>query len=147
MSEKEQLKQQEKEGSYNRPPMDAPPPYEEMQPQQQPQQQQYQQPYYDNPNQGYNPGYQQPGYNPRYPPANAYTIQPDKVNIAIAPPQHVNPQYPEFLAREQQRIQMGDYPDNYGKHGAPLNKGKTSKNAHKGFPGRSSATYHEAANK
>ncbi|RLV94036.1 hypothetical protein JA1_002068 [Spathaspora sp. JA1] len=167
MSEKEQLKKKE-EGAYNRAPMDAPPPYEESQsqsydrpPPQQPPAQEYQQPYYGN-QQGYSQGYydkpdygsgsyapnnQYQGYPAQQPPPNTYTIKPDKVNISIAPPQHVNPQYQEYLAREQQRIQMGDYPDNYGKHGAPLNKGKTSKNASKGFPGRSGATYHEAANR
>lgn len=79
---------------------------------------------------------------------NVYKIQPDKVNITLAPPEHLNPQYQEYLANEPDRFKRGDYPNKYYKHGAPLNEGhvNSSNKSNKGFPGRSGATYHRAAN-
>ena len=35
---------------------------------------------------------------------NVYKIQPDKVNITLAPPEHLNPQYQEYLANEPDRF-------------------------------------------
>ena len=35
---------------------------------------------------------------------NVYKIQPEKVNITLAPPEHLNPQYQEYLANEPDRF-------------------------------------------
>lgn len=88
------------------------------------------------------------GYDPMQDP-NVYKVPPQLVNITQANPQHLNPSYPEFQQREQQRWAQGDYPKQY-KHGAPLAKGKTNPNNKFGggaFPGSGGATYGNAARK
>lgn len=87
-------------------------------------------------------------YNPMNDP-NVYKVKPQLVNITQANPQHLNPSYPEFQQREQQRWAQGDYPKQQ-KHGAPLTKGKVNPNNKFGgsaFPGRGGATYNNAARK
>lgn len=144
MSEKLQWEKNSK-SNQSQHPSDAPPPYEEIQSQQNPydrpppqqQQQQQQEPNnYSRPQQPIDP-LQDP---------NVYKIKPDKVNITLSPPEHLNPQYQEYLANEPERFKRGDFPNN---HNVPLNPGHANpKNkSNKGFPGRSGATYHNAANK
>lgn len=147
MSEKDKLKQQYHTQKQELPPADAPPPpYEEIQSQQNPYDRETQpQQRYDNkphPPQSY-----QQVPNPLNDP-NVYKIQPEKVNITLAPQEHLNPQYQEYLANEPDRFKRGDFPDKHYKHGAPLNRGhvNSSNKSNKGFPGRSGATYHNAAN-
>lgn len=79
---------------------------------------------------------------------NVYKVPPQLVNISQANPQHLNPSYPEFQQREQERWAHGDVPrpDAY-KHGAPLapsHKG-TQRTGGGAFPGRGGATYNNAA--
>lgn len=97
------------------------------------------------PPQGYPP--QNPNYNPMNDP-NVYKVKPQLVNITQANPDHLNPAYPEFQQREQQRWAQGDYPK-HPKHGAPLSKGNTNPNKFgaSAFPGRGGATYNNAARK
>ncbi|KAF6062858.1 hypothetical protein FOB64_005900 [Candida albicans] len=139
MSEKDKLKQQyqaEQQG-YSRPEA-PPPPYEEIQSQQNP---------YGGetrPQQGYdNKPYPDQSYQQQQ-----QQQQQQQVNITLAPPEHLNPQYQEYLANEPDRFKRGDYPNKYYKHGAPLNEGhvNSSNKSNKGFPGRSGVTYHRAAN-
>ncbi|KAG7663611.1 uncharacterized protein J8A68_002860 [[Candida] subhashii] len=196
MGENDKSKEQQAE-SYNRAPIEAPPPPYSFSPPSQPgynrppppphssynkppqpphgsyhddpnfnQSSQYNQPGYGNvgynvqpgyppPQPGYppaQPGYgyqqqQQPYYNPAQDP-NVLKITPDLVNITQAPPEHLNPQYQEYLRRDPERIKNGDYPNQYYKHGAPLDKGhKSTGGSSGGFPGRSGATYHGVANR
>ncbi|CAI5757406.1 unnamed protein product [Candida verbasci] len=158
-SEKEKLKAQEAQqnNQFN----EAPPPYEQLQQQQAYSQQgysqqgygNYQQPQQQGNSQGYNE-YDKPpattqGYDVNQDP-NVYKIAPDRVNITIAPPQHVHPQFQEYMANEPMRQARGDYlpQNNQFKHGAPLNRGHTSSNKqNKGFPGSSGVTYNNAANR
>lgn len=102
--------------------------------------------------QGYNQGYQQQtNYDPMNVP-NVYKVAPQKVNITQANPQHLNPQYQEYLARDQERIKQGDYPKGreFFKRGAPLNENRVNpknKTGGSSFPGSAGATYHDAANR
>lgn len=119
---------------------------------------------YDNAPQGYPQGYNAPqGYgNPpqgyqgqQYDPMkdpNVIKVKPQMVNITQANPEHLNPSYQQYLQRDAQRIQQGDYPKphDYYKHGAPLSQGTVNPNLKTGggaFPGRGGATYNNAANK
>jgi len=156
MSEKDKLKQQyqaEQQG-YSRPEA-PPPPYEEIQSQQnpyggetRPQQGYDNKPYPDQLYQQQQQQQQQQQVPDPLNDPNVYKIQPEKVNITLAPPEHLNPQYQEYLANEPDRFKRGDYPNKYYKHGAPLNEGhvNSSNKSNKGFPGRSGVTYHRAAN-
>lgn len=99
------------------------------------------------PNDGPNYGAQN-GYNPMDDP-NVYKVPPQLVNISQANPQHLNPSYPQFLQREQQRRMQGDFPQQF-KHGAPLEpsvKNNQKKTGGGAFPGRSGVTYNNAANR
>lgn len=81
---------------------------------------------------------------------NVYKVPPQMVNITQANPQHLNPQYGEYLARDEQRIRQGNFPGgNFGSKGAPLAPSKkgSARTGGGAFPGLGSATYHEAANK
>lgn len=93
--------------------------------------------------------FQQQGQNLNNGPPDVYYVQPQLVNITQAPPQHLNPQYQEYLARDQERMKYGDFPKGreYFKHGAPLAPGHKSSKKTGGFPGSSGATYHSAANR
>lgn len=100
--------------------------------------------------QGYN-GQQQANYDPMNDP-NVYKVAPQRVNITQANPQHLNPQYQEYLARDQERIKEGDYPKGreWFKRGAPLNENRVNlknKTGGSSFPGSGGATYHDAANR
>lgn len=173
-------KKEEAEKDRTRTPQDAPPPYSEYEqskadsqapPQAIPSygendqekgyQQGYygrQQPGYDNPPQGYPQGhgdppqgYQGGQYDPMKDP-NVIKVKPQTVNITQANPEHLNPSYQQYLQRDAQRIEHGDFPKphDYFKHGAPLSQGRVNPNLKTGggaFPGRSGATYDNAANK
>lgn len=83
-------------------------------------------------------------------PPNTYMVAPQLVNIAYdTDGRFTRPEYLEYLARDQQRVAQGDYPkprEQFGNQGAPLNPGKKSNKLSGGvFPGKSGATYHEAA--
>lgn len=81
---------------------------------------------------------------------NVYTVPPQLVDITRANPQHLNPAYPRYLEREYDRNMHGDFPNpDRFKHGAPLNYSNIPKNntMSKGFPGKSGATYNNAANR
>lgn len=126
-----------------------PPPYSEVDPKLQEQ-------YGQTPSQpGYAPqnnyGYSTPPQNVMEDP-NVLKVKPQLVNISQANPEHLNPAYPEFQAREAQRMQQGDYPKprSYFKHGAPLSQGHVhpeNKTGGGSFPGSSNASYHNAANR
>ncbi|CAK9435766.1 uncharacterized protein LODBEIA_P04620 [Lodderomyces beijingensis] len=93
---------------------------------------------------GYGPGYGKPMGDPTHDP-NVYKIKPDKVDIRIAPPEHLNPQYVEFR-RQQQAGGMinGDPkgpPDNG--HGG----GRKKKVIDSSFPGNVGARYHNGSNR
>lgn len=109
---------------------------------------------YDNAPQGYgNPpqGYQGEQYDPMKDP-NVIKVKPQMVNISQANPEHLNPSYQQYLQRDAQRIQQGDFPKphDYYKHGAPLSEGKVNPKLQTGggaFPGRGGATYDNSANR
>lgn len=87
-------------------------------------------------------------YDPMQDP-NVIKVAPQKVNIALANPQHLNPSYPQFQQREQDRRKFG-HQDPVYKHGAPLSQGHVNPNSKTGgsaFPGSSGATYNNAANR
>lgn len=92
------------------------------------------------------------GYDPMKDP-NVYKVPPQMVNITQANPQHLNPQYQEYLQRDQERVAHGDYPKGpefYGRKGAPLSPSQQDPNNKTGggaFPGKSGVSYHNAANK
>lgn len=99
---------------------------------------------------------QQPGEGSSYDPMNdpnVYKVAPQMVNITQANPQHLNPQYQEYLQRDQERIRQGDYPKGpefYGRKGAPLSpsyQNQGSKTGGGAFPGKSGVSYHNAANR
>lgn len=76
-------------------------------------------------------------------------VAPQMVNIALARPEHLNPAYPQFQQREQERRKYGA-PDPPRKHGAPLAPGHTAAGSKTGggaFPGSSGATYNSAASR
>ncbi|ODV80967.1 uncharacterized protein CANTADRAFT_42700, partial [Suhomyces tanzawaensis NRRL Y-17324] len=82
---------------------------------------------------------------------NVYKVKPQKVNITLAPQEHLNPSYGQYLERDKERIKNGDYPKppEMFKHGAPLEPGHKNPNQRAGgssFPGRGGATYNNAAN-
>ncbi|CAH2351396.1 hypothetical protein CLIB1423_03S05358 [[Candida] railenensis] len=110
---------------------------------------------YNNNNNNYNDGNNFDSYQPQpsnYDPMqdpNVIKVPPQKVNIASANPQHLNPSYPQFQQREQDRRKFG-HQDPVYKHGAPLSQGHVNPNSKTGgsaFPGSSGATYNNAANK
>ena len=150
MSEKIQWDNKTKgEYSHDKHPNDAPPPpYEDIQSQQNP----YDRPALQPPVTTFTGGAHPANYSrPQQPidplqDPNVYKIKPDKVNITLSPPEHLNPQYQQYVANEPERFKRGDFPTN---HNAPLNRGHVNPNnkSNKGFPGRSGATYHNAANK
>lgn len=85
----------------------------------------------------YNPQTQQNlGPNP---PSNTYFVPPQMVNITSANPQHLNPSYQQYVSNEWRRPAPNP--------NAPLaqSSGKSGKSS--GFPGRSGATYNNAANR
>ncbi|KAG2736145.1 hypothetical protein G9P44_000235 [Scheffersomyces stipitis] len=94
----------------------------------------------------------QQGFGSSGPPPNTYYVKPSIVDITRANPEHLNPAYQQYLKRDEERISQGNYPqgrENF-KHGAPLEPGKTNPNSKTGgkrFPGRSGATYNDAANR
>ncbi|EGV64369.1 hypothetical protein PSN45_003792 [Yamadazyma tenuis] len=105
-------------------------------------------------NNEYPPEKQQPPPNGKYDPMadpKVYKVPPQLVNITQANPQHLNPSYPQYQEREQQRLAQGHAPNPARwKHGAPLEPGKTNpshKTGGSSFPGRGGATYNNAANK
>ncbi|EMG49820.1 hypothetical protein G210_5345 [Candida maltosa Xu316] len=149
MAEKDQYRDEKENKSYDRPAYDAPPAYEEIQSQQQP----YGRPSEPQPQSQFQVQSQpQPQFQPQQQQIdplqdpNVYKIKPGKVNITLSPPEHLNPQYQEYLANEPERFKRGDFPNN---HNAPLNPGHVNPNnkSNKGFPGRNGATYHNAANR
>lgn len=102
---------------------------------------------YGNPPQGYQGGQYDPMQDP-----NVIKVKPQMVNITQANPEHLNPSYQQYLQRDAQRIQQGDFPKphDYYKHGAPLSEGRVNTKLKSGggaFPGRSGATYDSAANR
>lgn len=77
---------------------------------------------------------------------NLYTIKPNVVDINNTEPQNLNPQYQIFKQNQEAKIARGEYAAWNPK--APLEKGHTSnKKVDLCFPGRSGATYYNAANK
>ncbi|RCK63404.1 hypothetical protein Cantr_10100 [Candida viswanathii] len=135
-------------------PSDAPPPYEEIQSQQNPYSRPAPPPPAASEKRLSDEKYSRPAAPPQHQKQYAdpledptvLKIKPDKVNITLSPPEHLNPQYQEYLANEPERFRRGEFPTN---HNVPLNKGHVNPNnkANRGFPGRSGATYHNAANK
>lgn len=97
--------------------------------------------------QGQNHG-NQGQYDPMNDP-NVIKVKPNMVNISQARPEHLNPSYPEFQARENERWKQGNtpMPREYFKHGAPLAPGHkgSSKTGGGAFPGSQGATYDTAA--
>lgn len=95
-----------------------------------------------------NNSYQGPGYDPMQDP-NVIKVKPNMVNISQARPEHLNPSYPEFQARENERWKQGNtpIPREYYKHGAPLAPGHqgSSKTGGGAFPGSLGASYNNAA--
>lgn len=96
------------------------------------------------------PGYDN-GYDPLQDP-NVYKVKPQKVDISRANPDHLHPSYIQFQERERERMMTGDYskPMQLYVHGAPLPEGKVNPKSKTGggaFPGRSGATYDDAANR
>ncbi|CAK7895897.1 hypothetical protein CAAN1_12S02586 [[Candida] anglica] len=88
-------------------------------------------------------------YDPMQDP-NVYKVPPQMVNITQANPQHLNPSYPQFLQREQDRHKYGATEPPPPKHGAPLSQGHKNPNSKTGggsFPGSSGVTYNNAANR
>lgn len=81
-------------------------------------------------------------------PANTYSVRPNTVNIANDSGKYTRPEYQEYLKRDQERMAQGNYPKprEAFKHGAPLDPGHVGLSK-SGFPGRSGATYHNAANR
>lgn len=92
--------------------------------------------------------YPQGQYDPMQDP-NVIKVKPDMVNISMANPDHLNPSYPEFQARENERWKQGNtpIPREYYKHGAPLAPGHkgSSKTGGGAFPGSQGATYNDVA--
>lgn len=75
-----------------------------------------------------------------------YVILPEQVNIANARQGELRPEYEEYLQRDQQRMQQGNFPNGNPKtNKVKFNQGPRPKHS-SGFPGRSGATYHGAAN-
>ncbi|KAK6462472.1 hypothetical protein DFJ63DRAFT_159516 [Scheffersomyces coipomensis] len=92
---------------------------------------------YNPPPQTYNDPLQDP---------NVYRVPADIVNITQTMPHYLNPSYQQYLERDQQRIQQGNFPNPNG----PLNTGTqnpTRKGGSGFFPGKSGVTYNNAANK
>lgn len=166
-------KEDTNEKGYDRPPLNAPndpPPYESdnQQPaavpdynslQQTPQgypdekKQDYNQQGYPQLNQ-YPPQQYQDYPNQQYPPqqsndAPVYVVPryEPTVNIANARPDQVNPAYQDYLRRDEERIKMGDLPNDYKKPLAPTKIDKSTKTGGGAFPGRGGASYYNAANK
>jgi len=80
------------------------------------------------------------------PPPNLYTIKPTVVDINNTDPQNLNPQYQIFKQNQDAKVARGEYAAWNPK--APLEKGhKSNKKIDLSFPGRSGATYYNAANK
>ena len=78
---------------------------------------------------------------------NVYKIKPDLANINYAPLQHLNPQYEEFRQNQQAKMAKGERNYMDPNYKAPINKGHVGKKKiDLSFPGRSGATYHNAAN-
>ncbi|KAI5950397.1 hypothetical protein CANMA_005325 [Candida margitis] len=79
-------------------------------------------------------------------PQNLYTIKPTVVDINNTDPRNLNPQYQIFKQNQEAKVARGEYAAWDPK--APLEKGHTSnKKIDSSFPGRSGATYYNAANK
>jgi hypothetical protein len=83
------------------------------------------------------------------PPPGVYLVPKleETVNIANARPDQVNPAYQDYLAADQHRLAMGNFPNNYKKPLAPRKVDRTNKSGGGAFPGRSGASYYDAANK
>ncbi|KAK6459136.1 uncharacterized protein RJT20DRAFT_124304 [Scheffersomyces xylosifermentans] len=103
--------------------------------------------------QGYaDQNYPQQGSSQAYDNPNVYKVKPNIVNMTLASPDQLHPSYQQYLKRDEERIQQGNIPlgrENF-KHGAPLEPGRVStktKTGGKTFPGRSGATYNDAANR
>ena len=83
------------------------------------------------------------------PPPGVYLVPKleETVNIANARPDQVNPAYQDYLAADQHRLAMGNFPNNYKKPLAPRKVDRSKKTGGGAFPGRSGASYYESANK
>ncbi|KAI3406843.2 hypothetical protein KGF56_000449 [Candida oxycetoniae] len=77
---------------------------------------------------------------------NVYKTKPELVNINDAPAEYLNPQYAKFRQNQQSKVARGEHANWDPK--PLLNPGHVSnQKIQSSFPGKSGATYHNAADK